>query len=291
MPPAPSSIRIMGSSSTRADHAGERHAIGAGQGVGTVARQPRGRLGRCQAPARRARHPPQPWSGSATSTARPPRSCDPATVTSAPCAAAMRRTMDQPSPLPGCPVPDDPEEALAQAAAIDVGHAGTTVLDPQLRLCRSMAQGYSNLGAGRAVAHRVVDQVAHQHAQQRGVALHVAGLAGLEVDPLPFRYCLRDHVGHGAAHHLDQVHFRAVHGGARIPAATTSSTGRPAVPPGRTPRSWPRAHGGARSGRSRPAPPAPASGCAAIGVRSSCAASAVKRRSDSSRSAMRPAGC
>jgi hypothetical protein len=67
------------------------------------------------------------------------------------------------------------KEALAQAAELRLVQPRPVVFDLQVHAALARLHPHQDAGRCRAVAHRVVQQVANEHRQQRGVAHHVAG--------------------------------------------------------------------------------------------------------------------
>ena len=98
----------------------------------------------------------------------------------------MRRTIDQPRPLPLSPLPSTRKKRSPRRCALGLGQARAAVLDRQPAACpRAAPRATVTARLRRAVADRVVDQVAHQHRQQRRVARHRAGVGGIELERLP----------------------------------------------------------------------------------------------------------
>ena len=166
------------------------------------------------------------------------------------------------------------EEALAQALQLGLGQAGAAVLDRSRTAAALAAPRDLHRAPRRAVAHGVVDQVAHQHGQQRGVALHRAAALGasssivcrLPEPAAPARRprahqrrrstgCQRRRVGGLQPRQRQQLLDQARGAVAALPA-------------------WPAAHAGAARRRPRPAPPGPGRGWR----RSACATRARRRR-------------
>lgn len=77
----------------------------------------------------------------------------------------MRRTIDKPRPLPGASAPAD-DKTLTNARERLRANAWAVIAHPEL----AGVERDIDLTAARAIAHRVIQQIAHQQTEQQRLA-------------------------------------------------------------------------------------------------------------------------
>ena len=102
----------------------------------------------------------------------------------------------------------DPKKSLAQARAVCIVQARPAVFNTQRHLSVLPLNGDLDACRWRAVAHGVIDQVAHQHGQQRRVARNGAGRVALEFQRLVFANGFGCQLGHHPLRHGAKIDCR-----------------------------------------------------------------------------------
>ena len=189
-----------------------------------------------------------------TRTRSPPQS-EASSCSSAPWRSAMALTMARPRPLPAAPG-RVAVEAVQHPFALGRRDARAGVADLQPGTSPASRTAMSTT-VRRGVADGIVDEVAEQGAQCRGVGLHrdsVVERGGAEIDPPGIRH--RGMLGHHAARHIGQRYglARLARGAVRLLAASVSNCWTRWIArcsPGAAPRARPCAR--FRRGRARSA--------------------------------------